>query len=128
MRLETHESIGRRSRGAIALTSHSQSRILAVGPGPPIENDQTIHFINGDDSDCARSRGHRLKSPKTIRDLMILVAILGVCLGIAINAAPFAPLILAAAIVMTPQIIIVALCAYLSVREDRNQSPRKPSR
>ena len=59
---------------------------------------------------------------------MILVAILGLCLGIAINAAPFAPLIFAAAIVMTPQIIIVALCAYLSVREDRNRSPRKPSR
>jgi hypothetical protein len=55
-----------------------------------------------------------LKSPKTIRGLMILVAILGLSLGIGINAAPFAPLILAAAIVMTPQAIIVAICAGTS--------------
>jgi hypothetical protein len=65
-----------------------------------------------------------LKSPKTIRGLMILVAILGLSLGIGINAVPYSPLILAAAIVMIPQIIIVALCAYLSAREDQNGSPR----
>jgi hypothetical protein len=60
-----------------------------------------------------------MKPPKTIRGLMQFVAIIGIVLGVAINAAPFLPLITVAAIVMSPQIIVVALCAYLSVRENR---------
>jgi hypothetical protein len=69
-----------------------------------------------------------VKSPKTIRGLMMLVAILGLCLGVGINAAPYARLILAATIVMTPQIIVVAICAFLSVRENQSQSTQASER
>jgi hypothetical protein len=60
-----------------------------------------------------------MKAPKTIRGLMLFVAIVGIVLGVGINVAPFFPLITVAAIVISPQIIVVAICAYLSVREER---------
>jgi hypothetical protein len=63
-----------------------------------------------------------MKPPKTIRGLMLFVAIIGIILGVAINAAPFFPLITAAAIVMAPQIFVVAICAYLSVRDERKRA------
>jgi hypothetical protein len=65
-----------------------------------------------------------MKAPKTIRGLMIVVAIFGIVLGVAINAAPLLPLFTAAVIVMSPQILIVAICAYLSVRDERKQAQR----
>ena len=51
-----------------------------------------------------------MKIPKTTRGLMILVAIVGLILGIAINFAPFLPLIVVAAIILSPQIVVVAIC------------------
>jgi hypothetical protein len=65
-----------------------------------------------------------MKLPKTIKGLMLLVAIIGIALGLGINAAPFYPLILAAVIVLSPQIVVVAICAYLSVRKERKQAQR----
>ena len=68
-----------------------------------------------------------MKRPKTIRGLMLLVAIIGLVLGIGINVAPFLPLIVAALIIMAPQILVVAICAYLSVREERRRIERDSS-
>jgi hypothetical protein len=65
-----------------------------------------------------------MKPPKTIRGLMLFVAIIGIVLGVAINAAPFFPLITVAVIVISPQVIVVAICAYLSVREERQRAMR----
>ena len=65
-----------------------------------------------------------MKIPKTTRGLMILVAIVGLILGIAINFAPFLPLIVVAAIILSPQIVVVAICAYLSTREERHRAQR----
>jgi hypothetical protein len=69
-------------------------------------------------------RGCLMKPPKTIRGLMFFFAIIGLALGLGINVAPFLPLILVAVIVMSPQIIVVAICAYLSVREERKRAQR----
>ena len=63
-----------------------------------------------------------MKAPKTIRGLMLFVAIIGIVLGVGINVAPYFPLIVVAAIVISPQIIVVAICAYLSVREERQRA------
>ena len=60
-----------------------------------------------------------MKPPKTIKGLMIIVAIIGLLLGIAINAVPFLPLILISLIVIAPQILIVAICALLAIRDKR---------
>jgi hypothetical protein len=65
-----------------------------------------------------------MKAPKTIRGLMLFVAVVGIALGVGINTAPFLPLILVAVTVMAPQIIVVAICAYLSVREERMRAKR----
>jgi hypothetical protein len=65
-----------------------------------------------------------MKAPKTIRGLMFFVAIIGIALGLIINAAPFLQLFVLAAIVMSPQIIIVAICVSLSIREERKQALR----
>ena len=67
-----------------------------------------------------------MKLPHTIRGLMILVGIVGLFLGIAINARPFLPLIVVAAVILSPQIIVVAVCAYLSERNRRQTAPRDP--
>lgn len=59
-----------------------------------------------------------MKLPRTTRGLMILVAIVGLLLGVAINLPWFLALIVLTTIVMSPQIIIVAICAYLATREE----------
>jgi hypothetical protein len=64
-----------------------------------------------------------MKPPKTIRGLMLCIAIVGLLLGLAKNAAPFFPLIVVVLVLMTPQIIIIAICAYLAVRDERKQLP-----
>jgi hypothetical protein len=71
-----------------------------------------------------------MKLPKTTRGLMILVAIVALVLGIAINTGPFLPLIVIAAIILSPQIIVVGICAYLSPRQEPHPPPEvspKPS-
>ena len=60
-----------------------------------------------------------MKPPKTILGLMTIVAIIGVVLGIGVNVAPFAPLILISLIVIAPQTLIVAICAFLATRETK---------
>jgi hypothetical protein len=60
-----------------------------------------------------------MKAPKTIKGLMIIVAIIGLVLGIAINAAPFLPLIFITLIVIAPQVLIVAICALLAIRDNK---------
>jgi hypothetical protein len=65
-----------------------------------------------------------MKRPKTIRDLMLLVGIIGLALGIGINVAPYSPLIVVALIIMSPQILVVAICGYLAVRQERRQAQR----
>jgi hypothetical protein len=65
-----------------------------------------------------------MKVPKTIRGLMLFVAAVGFALGIGINVAPYQPLIMVALIVMSPQIVVIAICAYLSIREERLRAQR----
>jgi hypothetical protein len=60
-----------------------------------------------------------MKPPKTIKGLMILVAIVGLLLGIAINTVQFLPLILVGLIVIAPQTLIVGICAFLAMRDKR---------
>jgi hypothetical protein len=60
-----------------------------------------------------------MRKPKTIKDLMIIVAIIGLLLGIAINTAPFLPLMLIAMLVILPQTALVGICALLAVRDER---------
>jgi hypothetical protein len=55
---------------------------------------------------------------------MLFVAAIGLALGIGINAAPYSPLILVVAILLLPQIIVMALCAYGSIREERLRQKR----
>jgi hypothetical protein len=63
-----------------------------------------------------------MKTPKTIRGLMLFVAAVGLVLGIGINAAPYLPLIIVALILLSPQIVVIALCSYLSIREERQRA------
>ena len=67
-----------------------------------------------------------MKLPHTIRGLMILVGIVGLFLGIAINARPFLPLIVVAAVILSPQIIVVAVCAVPLRAKPTANSPAQP--
>jgi hypothetical protein len=75
--------------------------------------------------DVMRFRLCLMKAPKTIRSLMLCVGAVGLALGIGINVAPYQPLITVALIVMSPQIVVIAICAYLSIREERMRSQRE---
>ena len=65
-----------------------------------------------------------IKLPKTTRGLMILTAVIASLLGIAINLQPYLPLLLVIAIVLSPQIIVVAICSVLAARERTPQPVR----
>jgi hypothetical protein len=60
-----------------------------------------------------------LKRPFTIKDLMLIVAIVGLLLGIAINTMHFLPLILIGMLVILPQVLVLGICALIAIRDKR---------
>jgi hypothetical protein len=102
-----------------------------IVPGRSVTINLTIKFerarLSGAEAsrDGISFRGWLMKAPKTIRGLMLFVAIIGIALGIGKSVAPLWPLMLVATIIMSPQIIVVAICAYLSVREERKRLQRE---
>jgi hypothetical protein len=65
-----------------------------------------------------------MKLQHTIRGLMILVAIVGLLLGVAINLRPFLPVVVVAVIILSPQIIVVAISSFVSARHERQRAER----